>query len=251
MIKTFAGACWIRVRQLDSSTLQSCHVDWCWSLAVTPTTTQLLATVPSATLTTSLHTTLLATPGSLLLPLLSLELTSAALVTRPCSLTVISTFMEDLTANLGKLSVFSIISKLFISIAYSRSDLLKYSPGKCGSRSNEGACSEGRPGVKCVWSEEGSCEIAGQGVGLGKAQCSTLHDVIRSEKCAMLDNCVACLHTSHSCVWCGGLSGSCNYDRCKETAQKVGATIRFIWLIHRFINGRGMKIFPTNSSFFI
>jgi hypothetical protein len=65
--------------------------------------------------------------------------------------------------------------------AHSRSDLLKYTPGKCGSRSNEGSCSEGRPGVKCVWSEEGSCEISGQGVGLGKAQCSTLHDVMRSE----------------------------------------------------------------------
>ncbi|XP_065349257.1 attractin-like protein 1 isoform X2 [Cloeon dipterum] len=103
-----------------------------------------------------------------------------------------------------------------------RSDLLKFTPGKCSVLNDEGLCSQGRPGVKCVWSEENaSCEISGQGAGLGKAQCSTIFDNGRSEICSMLDNCGACVHTAHSCIWCGGSQGSCNHQRCKESNQKA------------------------------
>jgi hypothetical protein len=101
------------------------------------------------------------------------------------------------------------------------SDLLRYTPGRCNSL-DEARCRTLKPGVKCVWDDaEERCEEAGQGVGLGTGQCDGLLSPERTELCAMLDNCGACVHTSHGCVWCGGQGGSCSHAKCKDPALKV------------------------------
>ncbi|KAF4528316.1 hypothetical protein B566_EDAN016846 [Ephemera danica] len=99
------------------------------------------------------------------------------------------------------------------------SDLLRCTPGRCNSF-DESRCKTLKPGIKCVWNDKKErCEEAHQDLRLEAGQCHGFINQNRAELCAMLDNCIACVQTSHDCVWCKRENGSsCSHVECKDSA---------------------------------
>ncbi|KAJ9584644.1 hypothetical protein L9F63_021006, partial [Diploptera punctata] len=121
------------------------------------------------------------------------------------------------------------------------SDMLRYTPGKCGSFTSQSRCLLTQPGVKCVWNRhESKCYAIGEVPqivimpafdmpedGSEEEMYSRCPDEgissstrMYSELCSGFSDCLSCVHTSFQCEWCG--SAGCSYQRCKDMAASPG-----------------------------
>ncbi|XP_063233286.1 attractin-like protein 1 [Bacillus rossius redtenbacheri] len=118
-------------------------------------------------------------------------------------------------------------------------DMLRYTPGRCDHLKTKSSCLNSRFGIKCVWdSKESRClpvadvpHVFQMSVGdahvdtEGVEMFSWCPDESRSsgllskELCLAQSSCVACVHTSHQCVWCG--SGVCSHKKCRGVGAPV------------------------------
>ncbi|CAH0555288.1 unnamed protein product [Brassicogethes aeneus] len=115
------------------------------------------------------------------------------------------------------------------------SDMLKYTPGDCASDRFKtlNSCLNTRPGVKCVWNvKNASCwpiqklpkeyTFSDSNFQLCPVlnRSSITYNIIQNvDKCSKMEDCVSCVQTTNSCVWCGT---QCVYhNKCKNSSEPV------------------------------
>ncbi|XP_039958409.1 attractin-like protein 1 [Bactrocera tryoni] len=112
-------------------------------------------------------------------------------------------------------------------------DMLRFTPGYCSFYTKQEKCTNGRPGVKCIWDvQKMRCIPINQvqrSAIFGREQydyvvCPSksrltltselLNDVLR---CQEQSNCQSCVANSYGCTYCG--NGVCTKERCRETTS--------------------------------
>ncbi|XP_069690268.1 attractin-like protein 1 isoform X2 [Periplaneta americana] len=144
------------------------------------------------------------------------------------------------------------------------SDMLRYTPGNCGSFTDQSTCLNTRPGVKCVWDKrEMRCQPITdlprifvmtapepQDMQSGEeemySRCPeesrssiTASVITYSALCSGFPDCLSCVHTSFQCVWCG--SAGCHYQRCRDNNLNNAAGVVGREVLNRVHRGRSGK----------
>lgn len=137
---------------------------------------------------------------------------------------------KDLHADLARFGHSAVVfeDSLFIYGGFDGqmlSDMLKYTPGDC-SYSNETACLNSKPGVKCVWNSRANvcspvlqvpkelvlkkeesyitrCPYVNRSTG-------TLTELQNKKTCEQSKDCLSCTHTTSGCMWC---ENACMYTK--------------------------------------
>ncbi|KAG7200810.1 hypothetical protein KM043_003181 [Ampulex compressa] len=111
------------------------------------------------------------------------------------------------------------------------SDMLRYTPGNCEHLTNQNQCLTARTGVKCIWDKRVAKCLRITKISWHELVHDDMHDgtymrclddtpprgmTSHKELCKLLTDCMACVHTSYNCVWCGK---SCSHEICRDNAN--------------------------------